>query len=331
MPKRVFDVCREFGLHPSDVIAKAEELGIRGLRVASSILTDEGAKLLEQAFLKSSQQPMRPCLTNCRVVEVNATMTWQAALKHRVYSCPDTPGYDSSYGATALLLRNNATGRRILLNVEAVQACDLHREDFANDVLTKFHSRLTGYVNEVRLIHDMLDGNFNYRFYFLGTEPWPDEMQNQTTPNATPPTEWSAILSVLADSEKFFRWPLVGALLWPGCVRTQRNGEHVYPSELRTRLERLGIEADDRTNGPAIASFLASGGRRPSWGYEGWPIHHIFGGVDDGNRFTHSAGLVAAHPVAHYLVHRSKMLDWIVRREAFLRFGFDPNGVFGGQ
>ena len=120
----------------------------------------------------------------------------------------------------------------------------------------------------------------------------------------------------------------MGELLWPGCVRTTNDGEHQYPAELLSRLRRLEIKADTRTNGPAIVSYLAAGGERPNWGDEGWPIHHVFGGTDDGSLFTQSAGLVAAHPVAHHLVHKSALLDWLLRREAFLRFGFDPNGDF---
>jgi hypothetical protein len=97
----------------------------------------------------------------------------------------------------------------------------------------------------------------------------------------------------------------------------------------------LRLKPDDRTNGPAINSFQAAGGERPIWGNEGWHIHHIFDGtegsphaVHDGNHFTHSAGLVAAHPVAHHLAHHSDLLKWLLWREAFLRFGFDPSGIF---
>jgi hypothetical protein len=120
----------------------------------------------------------------------------------------------------------------------------------------------------------------------------------------------------------------LGALFWPECVRANIDGTYIFPTELITHLERLGLKPDTRTNGPAINSFQAAGGKRPTWGNEGWPIHHVFNGVDDGNVFTHSAGLVAAHPVAHHLAHQSALLKWILQREAFLRFGFDPMGVF---
>jgi hypothetical protein len=56
--------------------------------------------------------------------------------------------------------------------------------------------------------------------------------------------------------------------------------------------------------------------------------HHVFGGADHGSLFTHSAGLVAAHPIAHHLAQQSDLLKWLLRREAFLRFGFDPERDF---
>jgi hypothetical protein len=335
MAKSIFDISKEFGLHPKVVLAKARELGIAQAKVVSSLLDDNDTARLEKELLKASSQQMKPRLKNCRLIEVQAGKTWKAALEHRVYSCPDTPTYDFVLGATALLLNCNSTGRRVLLNVEAVQVCDLSVPNFLETVPDKFRARLSSYKNEAQNISGILDSDYNHRFYFLTTEPWPDEMQEQTTPASTPPTEWSAILSILTDPEQFFQWPQLGALLWPGCVRTRNDGEHIYPAELITHLERLGIKPDTRTNGPAIVSFLAAGGKRPNWGNEGWHIHHIFDGtegaphaVHDGNLFTHSAGLVAAHPVAHHLVHQSGLLKWLLRREAFLRFGFDPKRDF---
>jgi hypothetical protein len=328
MAKRIFDISKEFVLHPKVVLAKARELGIAQAKVVSSLLDDNDTSRLEKELLKASSQQMKPSLKNCRLIEVQAGKTWKAALEHRVYSCPDTPTYNFIFGATALLLNSNATGRRVLLNVEAVQVCDLRAPNFLETVPEKFHARLSSYKSEVQTMPGILDGECNHRFYFLNAEPWPDEMQNQTTPASTPPTEWSAILSILTDPEQFFQWPQIGALLWPGCVRTQNDGEHIFPAELITHLERLGLKPDTRTNGPAINSFQAAGGKRPNWGNEGWPIHHVFNGTDDGNLFTHSSGLVAAHPVAHHLAHQSGFLKWLLWREAFLRFGFDPMKVF---
>ena len=330
MAKRIFDVSKEFDLHPKVVLAKARELGIAQAKVVSSLLDDSDTLKLEKELLKVSSQQMKPGLKNSKLVEVQAGLTWQATLKHthRVYSCPDTPSYDFISGATVLLLYCKATGRRVLLNIEAVHVCDLRVPNFFETLPEQFRARLSSYKNEVQSIHGILDGDCKHRFYFLNTEPWPDEMQIQTTPAMTSPTEWTAILSVLTDPEQFFQWPQLGALFWPGCVRTQNDGEHIFPAELVMQLERLGLKPDTRTNGPAINAFQAAGGKRPIWGNQGWPIHHVFCGTDDGNLFTHSAGLVAAHPIAHFLAHQSGLLKWILRREAFLRFGFDPKRDF---
>jgi hypothetical protein len=328
MAKRIFDVSKEFDLHPKVVIAKARELGIAQAKVVSSLLDENDTSRLENELLKASSQQMKPCLKNCRWVEVQAGLTWKAALDQRVYSCPDTPTYNFVLGATVLLLNSNSTRRRVLLNIEAVQVCDLHVPNFLETVPEKLRARLSKYRNEVQSIPGILDGNCKHRFYFLNSEPWPDEMQIQTTPAMTSPTEWTAILSVLTDAEQFFQWPQLGALFWPGCVRTQNDGEHIFPAEVVIQLERLGLKPDTRTNGPAINSFQAAGGKRPTWGNQGWPIHHVFNGADDGNLFTHSAGLVAAHPIAHHLAHQSGLLKWLLRREAFLRFGFYPKRDF---
>jgi hypothetical protein len=328
MAKRIFDVAKEFDLHPKVVLAKARELGVAQAKVVSSLLDDTDTSRLEKELLKASSQQMKPCLKNCRLVEVPVRLSWNAALEQRVYSCPDTPTYDFVLGATALILNSKATGRRVLLNVEAVQECDLRATNVIDTVPEQFRARLSKYKNEAQAIPGILVGDCKHRFYFLNSEPWPDEMQIQTTPAMTSPTEWTAILSILTVPEQFFHWPQLGTLFWPGCVRTKNDGEHIFPAELVIQLERLGLKPDTRTNGPAINSFLAAGGKRPTWGNQGWPIHHIFNGADDGNLFTHSAGLVAAHPVAHHLAHQSGLLKWLLRREAFLRFGFDPKRDF---
>jgi len=333
MAKSIFDISKKFVLHPKVVLAKARELGIAEAKVVSSLLDDNDTARLEKELLKAVSQQMKPSLKNCRLIEVQVGMTWEAALAHRIYSCPDTPIYNFILGATALLLNSNATGRHVPLNVEAVQVCDLRAPNFLEAVPEKFRARLSSYKNEVQTIPGILDGNCNHRFYFLNTEPWPVRMQELTA--SASKTELSAILSILTDPEQFFQWPQLGTLFWPGCVRTQRDGEYIFPAELILHLERLKLKPDTRTNGPAINFFQAAGGKRPIWGNEGWHIHHIFDGtegsphaVHDGNHFTHSAGLVAAHPVAHHLAHHSDLLKWLLWREAFLRFGFDPRGNF---
>ncbi len=45
---------------------------------------------------------------------------------------------------------------------------------------------------------------------------------------------------------------------------------------------------------------------------------------------TQAAGLVAIHPVAEALKDEYSCFAWLLRREAFLRFGYDPDMVFCG-
>jgi hypothetical protein len=276
---------------------------------------------------------MKPSLKNHKLVEVWATMTWNATLKHRVYSCPDTSDFDFVLGATALILKNRQSGARIPLEVCAVTKLAANELESLNGTEQPFRERVEKYLSEVRSDEQIIHPGCTHRFYFLSPEPWTVRMRGLTA--SASETEWSAILCILTYPEQFFQWPQLGALFWPGCVRTQNDGEHIFPSELITHLERLGLKPDTRTNGPAINSFLAAGGKRPNWGSEGWHIHHIFDGTEgsphavrDGNHFTHSAGLVAAHPVAHRLAHQSDLLKWFLWREAYLRFCFDPRGNF---
>lgn len=44
--------------------------------------------------------------------------------------------------------------------------------------------------------------------------------------------------------------------------------------------------------------------------------------------FTQSAGLVAIHPIADALADEFAIFAWRLRAESFLRFGYDPEGVF---
>jgi hypothetical protein len=336
MAKRIFDIAREFGLHPKVILAKAKELGIAQAKVVSSLLDDQDTTRLEEELHKAKLRQMKPCLKNRKLVGVWATLTWNASMKYRVYSCPDTPEFEFVSGATALVLKNKQSGAHIPLGVCSVTKLAANELDNLNGIEQPFRERLRMYLAEVRDNETIIHPGSAHRFYFLSTELWPTKMEELTASASL--TEWSAILSICAAPEQFFEWPQVGTLLWPDCVRTQNDGEHVYPEKIMLYLARLGLKPDTRTNGPAIVSFLAAGGKRPNWGNEGWHIHHIFDGtedsrhaVHDGNLFTHSAGLVAAHPVAHYLAHQSALLKWLLRREAFLRFGFDPNQVFGNS
>ena len=73
-------------------------------------------------------------------------------------------------------------------------------------------------------------------------------------------------------------------------------------------------------------------------------MHHIYDGkfprpgrshtahaVKDEQLFTHSAGLVAVHPVADALADEVAYFAWLLRREAYDRFQFDPDQVFGSS
>jgi hypothetical protein len=276
---------------------------------------------------------MKPCLKNRCVVEVLAGISWEATLKHRVYSCPDLPKYDFALGATALILKNKRNGFRIPLEVCSVVLLQATELESLIGIEQQYREQVEKYIAGVNGNVKIIRPGCAHRFYILGSEPWPSQMQKLTASASA--TEWAAILSICADPDQFFQWPQASSLLWPGCVRTQNDGEYDFPPEIVTRLAGLGIKPDTRTNGPAINAFLVAGGNRPKLGNEGWPVHHVFDGTNGaphairgGDLFTHSAGLVAAHPVAHHMAHQSVLLKWLLRREAFLRFGFDPEGDF---
>lgn len=332
MAKRIFDISNEFGLHPKTILAKAKELGIAQAKVATSFLDDGDTARLVEELRKAKMRQMKPCLKNRRLVGVWVPLTWTASVKHRVYSCPDTPEFDFVMGATALILKNTQSGARIPLEVCSVAKLTADGINNLNGIEQPFRDRVKLYLDEVRNNETIIRPGCAHRYYLLSTEPWLPEMEALTVSVSS--AELDAILSICTDPELFFEWPQVGALLWPGCVR-RNEGAYNYPEEVILYLARLGLRPDIRTNGPAIVSFLAAGGKRPNWGNGGWHIHHIFDGtegsrhaVHDGNLFTHSAGLVAAHPVAHNLAHQSALLKWFLRREAFMRFKFDPYGVF---
>ena len=53
--------------------------------------------------------------------------------------------------------------------------------------------------------------------------------------------------------------------------------------------------------------------------------------IKDGNHFTKSAGLVAIHPVAEAPGGECFYFAWLLRHEAFLRFGYDPDAALSGR
>ena len=91
-------------------------------------------------------------------------------------------------------------------------------------------------------------------------------------------------------------------------------------------------------------AYLLAGGERPLriGSRNQWSIHHLYDGkfpapgrsatlraVTDGHYFTASAGLVAVHPVADALADEVPLFAWRLRKQAYDRFGFDPDEVFG--
>ncbi len=157
----------------------------------------------------------------------------------------------------------------------------------------------------------------------------------------------SVVRTVCKNLERFIQFPVQPLLLWQGCDRVEPKGEkqkiHHYPNEIKFLAKQKKILLDTRPNGPAIASFLLAEGNRPiRFGSKNaWSIHHLYSGkylspgkeetlhaTKNGNHFTQSAGLIAAHPIADAICDEFPAFAWRLRAESFLRFGYDPDGVF---
>jgi hypothetical protein len=153
------------------------------------------------------------------------------------------------------------------------------------------------------------------------------------------PSERKVADEVWGRRAHYIRWPARARLLWPGCVRTRY---HRIPDRIKEEARSKGIQVDSRSNGPAIMSFLLAGGKRPRRSNgQGWHVDHIYDGkfpwatrnrslhaVKSGKHFTQAAGLVAIHPIAEALKDEYHHFAWLLRREAHLRFGYDPDAVF---
>jgi hypothetical protein len=152
--------------------------------------------------------------------------------------------------------------------------------------------------------------------------------------------KYECVLSTIySNPDHFISWPLRSLLLLPDVFR---ENYHRYPEDISRQLKSAGIPADGRSNGPAICAFLLAGGKRPQRETgRGWSIHHIYDGkfpfdgkretthaVKCGEYFTQAAGLVALHPIADAAADEFSDFAWWLRRQAFDRFGFDPDGVF---
>jgi len=166
---------------------------------------------------------------------------------------------------------------------------------------------------------------------------WLEQEAGSIVPNSVR----RVILEVNASLDDFVRWPQRAELLWAGCDRTARY--HNYPDTLKALFRQQCVTADARSNGPAVMAYLVAGGQRPKRaGSHNWTIHHLYDGnfphpgskrpslraVTDARHFTQSAGLAAIHPIADALADEFAVFAWRLRAEAFLRFGYDPDGVF---
>lgn len=145
---------------------------------------------------------------------------------------------------------------------------------------------------------------------------------------------------VWANKDAFIKWPQKQLLLMPG---TTRENYHKYDQTVLEQMRKAGIKPNTLSNGPAIAVFALAGGERPfrANSRKQWTIHHIYDSqfpyslseisthaVKHGNYFTEAAGLVAIHPIADALADEVPYFAWLLRYEAFLKFGFDPDKAF---
>lgn len=163
-------------------------------------------------------------------------------------------------------------------------------------------------------------------------------------------SEKRALETVASDLNSFVRWAGEALLLWPECDRVPPPGKKQkyfsYPIHIRHMAKAQRVSLDTRPNGPAIASFLLAGGERPPrfGSSNAWSIHHLYSGkfpycgrqdtthaAKQCAHFTQSAGLIAAHPVADAMVDEFPFFGWLLRAHAFLRFGYDPDGVFSSN
>jgi len=160
--------------------------------------------------------------------------------------------------------------------------------------------------------------------------------------NVLTPSERKIATEVWGHRTDYIKWPVKARLLWPGRVRTRY---HRVPERIKEEARSRGVQVDSRSNGPAVMSFLLAGGKRPRRSNgQGWHVDHIYDGkfpwatrnrslhaVKDGRHFTQAAGLVAIHPIAEALKDEYPHFAWLLRREAHLRFGYDPDAVFSGK
>jgi hypothetical protein len=166
------------------------------------------------------------------------------------------------------------------------------------------------------------------------------------------PPEKVILQYVAANLDAFVQWPKEALLLWPGCNRVPDPGKKQkyhppYPTRIRQLAQTAHVVLDRRPNGPAIASYRLAGGERPKriGSSNEWSIHHLYSGkfpycgqqgtplhaAKNGNHFTQSAGLVAAHPIADARVDEFPCFAWLLRAKAYIMFGYDPDRAFSAD
>jgi hypothetical protein len=148
------------------------------------------------------------------------------------------------------------------------------------------------------------------------------------------------LLEVNASLDSFVKWPQRAELLWDGCIKISK---HQYPDVIKSAVKAAGLRLRDWSNDPAIYAYRLADGERPQRANKGeWHVHHMYDGqfpyqgnqqqclhaVKHPRHFTQSAGLVAVHSVAHGLADEFAVFAWRLRAEAYVRFGYDPEGAF---
>lgn len=159
---------------------------------------------------------------------------------------------------------------------------------------------------------------------------------------AVPEPYLRVVDDVWTNRTAFIEWPSKSFLFMPGTTREQKY--HKYTVEQLAQIKAAKARADSRSNGPAVMAYLLAGGRRPKRASDRkeWSVHHIYDGqhpaLDAANcthavlhpeNFTEAAGLVAIHPIADALADEFAYFAWLLRFEAYRRFNYDPDCVFG--
>lgn len=143
--------------------------------------------------------------------------------------------------------------------------------------------------------------------------------------------EIDGVSSLMLGISGVFEFPKRAVLLWAECQR--QGAPYNFPVGLQAKWKRQGREVgilDKRmNNGPPNSAFRLAGGKKPN----GWQLDHIYDeepmwSARDERHFTQSAGLVAMPAHAHRRRHSDAELSWLVRGIAFLKFQYDPLGVF---